>query len=116
MIRIADLIAWFISVTCGSSGISFRTLPGPPIDGLELLLSSTDDSAILADTLPFDFDLTAFDRATLSFVSTSGSDLAFVFGDIDTMFHNPEPGTAVLLGLGLVAIGLRRRGRRLTRL
>lgn len=83
---------------------------GPPIDGLEFLLhSSVNDAAITADTIPFDFDLTAFDTTTLSFVTQSGTDFAFVFGDIETLIHNPEPGTAVLLGLGLVAIGLKRR-------
>src|SRR6187551_811564 len=86
-------------------------------------------AAVSAATVTYNFFVNGGDLGPLAGVSASGSlislglrsEFTYDAGDDERLFFGPvrisllrvpEPGTLVLLGLGLIAIGFRRRLRR----
>jgi len=84
---------------------------GPAISQIQMLLDSSNPLAITSDALPTTLDLNDFDgNRQMAFLGGSlVTGLAFVFADIQTLTVIPEPGTGVLLGLGVPLASAQRR-------
>jgi hypothetical protein len=85
---------------------------GPLVSGLELLLLSSRTDVLDDDSLPTALDIADWNQTHfLGFTSgfVSGSKIGIAFGEIRTITQIPEPGTAVLVALGLGGLAWQRR-------
>ena len=74
---------------------------GPEINVMRFQLSSTDPSAITTDALPTVLDLAGFDATAEMSLAVGPFPFAAVFAEIQTLVPLPEPGTGMLMGLGV---------------
>jgi hypothetical protein len=82
------------------------TLNGYALTGFGISIDDLDGTAFSSSMLQIPTDLSQFESATV-YMQFSGS--AYVVGNITSIQLVPEPSLAALLGVGALAIALRRR-------
>jgi hypothetical protein len=83
---------------------------GVNVAGLEIVMQDSTQTVFDGLGLPSYLDLDDFDTHDFNMLAQTGSGVALVVGNIQTLTLIPEPGTATLLLVGL--IGLSRSSRR----